>query len=381
MLFTFRTLITRSGRASHFQQEGPLLRLRKPMTPTLYLSISLALADTFTSLNLAAGLIVNSLLFCVFNIDITPGGGKCFKLAVEVSRLGAISSTVVHLLALGINHWIGIIRPLHYAAIMTRRAAWVVILLSWFCPMFLIFLYFSIPHRGFLSEKCETTEFLEEFPWRAVYVSSFFVPLLVMSLIYLHIYVIVKKHNQYRLRYQSSQQLQRNVKAVITTVLILGTYIIGWMPAILWYILVCKTCTFRLDQIEKEVAVPVNFVINTLIILKALVNPIIYAARMSDIKTALNKMRYEFLSRCFGNYFHEEPPQDPMERGSLCESRSLRVSSRGSSTGGSRRVAGTTNSLNSTMRSHRTTNNHNFQGNTNGNRNNNQDTLEMMEWK
>lgn len=38
-------------------------------------------------------------------------------LALEAVRLGAVIVTVVHLLALAINHYIGIARPLHYAGI------------------------------------------------------------------------------------------------------------------------------------------------------------------------------------------------------------------------------------------------------------------------
>ena len=36
-------------------------------------------------------------------------------LVLEAVRLGAVIVTVVHLLALAVNHYIGIARPLHYA--------------------------------------------------------------------------------------------------------------------------------------------------------------------------------------------------------------------------------------------------------------------------
>ena len=37
------------------------------------------------------------------------------KLTLEAIRLAAVIVTVVHLLALAINHYIGIAKPLHYA--------------------------------------------------------------------------------------------------------------------------------------------------------------------------------------------------------------------------------------------------------------------------
>lgn len=42
-------------------------------------------------------------------------------LVLEAVRLGAVLVTVVHLLALAVNHYIGIARPLHYAGIFTCR--------------------------------------------------------------------------------------------------------------------------------------------------------------------------------------------------------------------------------------------------------------------
>ena len=176
---------------------------RRPMTPTLYFSISLALADAAASIALATGLIVNSLLPCVFNIKIVPPHPNCVTLVIEIFRLGCILITVKHLLALGINHWIGIVRPLHYAATMTRRTAWLVIVISWASPVLLLFAYFSVhPGQGFLIEDCRIVSIFNEKTFRAIFASLFFAPLLVMSMIYLHIFLIVKSTHQHRLRYQ-----------------------------------------------------------------------------------------------------------------------------------------------------------------------------------
>jgi len=59
---------------------------------------------------------IHSLLPKVYKVDI-PSKSPCSMLALEAVRLGAVIVTVVHLLALAINHYIGIARPLHYAGI------------------------------------------------------------------------------------------------------------------------------------------------------------------------------------------------------------------------------------------------------------------------
>lgn len=61
-----------------------------------------------------------SLLPKVYNVDI-PDWGPCSVMALEVIRLAAVIVTVLHLLALAINHYIGIARPLHYAGILNFR--------------------------------------------------------------------------------------------------------------------------------------------------------------------------------------------------------------------------------------------------------------------
>jgi len=55
---------------------------RKPMSPTLYFSISLALADAYASLVLGTGLLINSFL-PVYGIGL---GEYCFQLTLEAFR-------------------------------------------------------------------------------------------------------------------------------------------------------------------------------------------------------------------------------------------------------------------------------------------------------
>lgn len=87
------------------------------------------------------------------------------------------------------------------------------------------------------------------------------------------------------------RQMEGNVKAIFTTLLILGSCVVGWVPAVITYIIVCSTgCPYsgpELRKIQMEHYVLffyINFVVNLLIILKTLANPIIYSFRMAEIK-------------------------------------------------------------------------------------------------
>ncbi|XP_046391716.1 beta-3 adrenergic receptor-like [Ischnura elegans] len=299
--------------------------IRRPMSPTLSLSISLAAADAYNALFLGTGLLVNSLLPRVIGESVEDmAHGRCILLGFEALRVGGIFVSVAHLLALAVNHYLGILRPLHYAATLTPRITTILIIFLWKIPIAFFFVYFSsISGQGFQSPHCEYA-FIKQLGFRAVFSCLFFAPLILMAFIYLHIYCIVRRtqcsrqrsrlgrqldegsrglvrgsgRDSGRSRSEScrgrtprARQLARNWKAVVTTMLILGTYILGWIPAVMLFLLVCDNCVLEFKDPDKRVMLAAYSFANLLIILKSLSDPIIYAARMQEIKAALGRMK------------------------------------------------------------------------------------------
>ncbi|XP_043286249.1 trace amine-associated receptor 4-like [Venturia canescens] len=283
--------------------------IRRPLSPTLHISLSLAGADAFSSTALAIGLLMNSFIPKGLCLRLSDVG--CFLLSLEAIRLGGVMITVGHLVALGVNHYLGIVKPLQYLTIMTHRITSFLIILLWILPLLFFFTYFSvIEDEGFQSLDCGTHTFLFKRKFRMMFSSLFFAPFLLMVCIYFHIFCIVRKHQASRLRFRragssfrrndgdktereehsASQQMARNVKAINTTLFILGSFVIGWMPATFLYIFVCEDCPLKFDWIDDEAKFFINIVSNCLIILKTLINPIIYAARMHEIQIATKRM-------------------------------------------------------------------------------------------
>lgn len=279
--------------------------IRRPLSPTLYISLSLAGADAFTSSILGIGLVLNS--FIPIGLGINLQGIDCFLLALEAVRVGGVIITVFHLMALAVNHYLGILKPLHYLSILTYRNTTILLVLLWVLPISFFALYFNlIENDGFQSEGCKNYEFLLHKQFRMLFSSLFFGPFAAMICIYVHIFCIVKRHQATRLRFRragssvrarasealrsNSRQMARNVKAIHTTLYILGSFVIGWMPAVMMFILVCNDCVLQLNGVSDSVKFFYYCIINCLIILKTLVNPIIYAARMHEIKIATRRM-------------------------------------------------------------------------------------------
>lgn len=136
--------------------------IRGRISPTLHISLSLAGADTFTLVMFAFGLVINSLL--PRGLDVHYFDTKrCFALFIESLRLGGIMTTMLHLLALAGNHYLGILSPLHYPSYMTRRNIHYCALLLWLIPSTFLIIYFStLKDEGFSAEGC---------PWRYVEIS------------------------------------------------------------------------------------------------------------------------------------------------------------------------------------------------------------------
>ncbi|XP_067203754.1 trace amine-associated receptor 4-like isoform X2 [Linepithema humile] len=280
--------------------------IKRPLSPTLHISLSLSGADAFTSCALGIGLVMNS--FIPHGLEIELEGMNCFLLALEAVRLGGVIITVFHLMVLAINHYLGILKPLHYLSIMTHRNITILLVLLWVLPISFFVLYFSlIEDDGFQSEECKKNMFLVHRQFRILFSSLFFGPFVVMTCIYIHIFYIVKRHQAMRLRFcgaesfirvntsevtrNNNRRMARNIKAINTTLYILGSFIIGWMPGVIMFMLFCEDCVWQLKNvISMNIAFIIYTIINFLIILKTLVNPIIYAARMHEIKIAKRRM-------------------------------------------------------------------------------------------
>lgn len=81
-----------------------------------------------------------------------------------------------------------------------------------------------------------------------------------------------------------------HTKALVTTLLILGTYLLCYMPAVIFFAITCVDhCPFPITQMDWRLRISIAFVTNGLVVLKAIVDPMIYSYRMREMKSALSK--------------------------------------------------------------------------------------------
>lgn len=83
---------------------------------------------------------------------------------------------------------------------------------------------------------------------------------------------------------------QTNTKALITTLLILGTYFISYVPAIIYQVLTCiDHCPYPLYELSYSRRVLLGAMTTLLLVAKSVIDPFIYSYRMSEIQVAIGR--------------------------------------------------------------------------------------------
>uniref|UniRef100_A0A915JQ75 G-protein coupled receptors family 1 profile domain-containing protein n=1 Tax=Romanomermis culicivorax TaxID=13658 RepID=A0A915JQ75_ROMCU len=289
--------------------------LRRPLSINLLLSLSLAAADLFSGL-----LIILQLLLNRPDIYDYLQPHNCLILPAEILRLSSFSISVFHLLALAGNHFAGVVLPLHQRAWNTKIVKIGVVGFVWLLPPAILFVVtFSIPDQGFRSRDCENLSFVQQsFMFRNLISVLIFSPMFATIGIYVATVIYLRKTKNDPLLNASTkrpsksdtttmvnQRKKNNNKLFWTMILLMGTFILGWMPSVLIYLLICETCPFAISPDTWLFFVLVTFTF-TLTIVKLCCNAFIYALRVTELRRALKLMH----ATCLWTLFRYEAYRD-----------------------------------------------------------------------
>ncbi|CDW56183.1 G-protein coupled octopamine receptor [Trichuris trichiura] len=267
--------------------------LKTKLTPTLRLTVSLAVSDVWTSTVVAFSMVYNSYLAVVYDVPVSA----CVALTFEGIRTGGLLTGCLHLLALSANHYLLIVKPFLYSKILTTGHTIVVIVLLWLVPPCALLAFFaSLEGEGYRSMdgSCLNVAFFHKLQFRLVIFLLICLLLVVMSVLYLLMLITLnqmeKRFNSVRKSGPCSQlqQLTKKRKVLITSLLIWGTFILGWIPSSVIFVLTCATCPFPYSESSTLAIVFATSVLaNFCILVKSLINPVIYAVRIPEIRGVL----------------------------------------------------------------------------------------------
>ncbi|VDP43019.1 unnamed protein product [Soboliphyme baturini] len=262
-------------------------------TSTLRFTVSLAISDVWTSTIVAVSLVYNSYITVVYRLSISA----CVALTFEGIHTGGLLTGTLHLLALSVNHYIVVSQPfLHHKILSTRNTLTVIVLLWVIPPVALLLCFASIENQGFRSPdgKCTDVDFFHKLEFRLTISIIILLFIVMMSLLYIAVLVFLNKEAKKFLIKQhcsNSQRIRRMRNTLVTTLIIWGTFVVGWIPTSLIFVLTCSTCLFPYSQTSAyNVVFFISILANLCILLKSLVNPIVYAIRIPEIRTVMTRL-------------------------------------------------------------------------------------------
>ncbi|XP_033763039.1 melanocortin receptor 5-like [Pecten maximus] len=210
--------------------------------------------------------------------------------------------SLLNLLAMAIDHYVAVLQPLYYNTILSRIKCNIIIAFLWslafiggFCN-FLTGLGSSKDRARYLN-YCEVIMY-NDFHGEYLIMITTFICLVSIVFIYLRIYCEVKAiHNRLTPLQKDSFH---NKKSQITTLLIIGTFIICWLPTCIFQIVMVIQIQVNRQMVQKlfVTLLRANKYLYALLLLNCVCDPIIYAVRLRDVQMGY----YRLLSRCFKCY-------------------------------------------------------------------------------
>lgn len=312
-----------------------VMRHRKLRVITNYFVVSLAFADMLVAMFAmtfnASVQIYEKWLFGYFMCDVWNSLDVYFSTA-----------SILHLCCISVDRYYAIVKPLRYPVYMTKRVVAIMLLAIWVSPALISFVpifkgwYTTDDNQKFRESNVDACEFRVN-KWYAVVSSSisFWIPCTIMVFTYLAIFMeanrqekeIYNRHGTALLLnanntngdmlsnsggssrtltcHEINQDLhhtptkERNIikmkrehKAARTLGIIMGTFILCWLPFFLWYIStsLCTECP------NPDIIVTIVFWIGYF---NSTLNPLIYAYFNREFREAFkNTLQCVFCSLC-----------------------------------------------------------------------------------
>ena len=274
------------------------------LTPHSKLVTSLAVSDLCFALQTICSMLISELRKYY---DV----GLCYDTVLQRLFIpGVILASLFNLLALGIDHFIAIVKPLHYSRIVTNSRTSASIALIWIVsfitvviePIYEINNYFEIIkyYDGHQDLFCIFMfhNYMSRIPDFLV-IPEF----IVLVLLYTRIYVAYKQYVMRRTTFRPDDQ--HNNKAIVTTLLIIATFMVGWVP----YSLTIIVYTCGISGMTWDIAQHISL---CFAYLNPLCDALIYALRLEIVKQGYKTIFRKVCRKCQICFRKENPNTDAM---------------------------------------------------------------------
>ena len=235
-----------------------------------------------------AGLVVDP-MYIAIGVFAQPRIGSILLKSVSMVWIHSIAATVFNLCCVSVDRFIAIRFPFRYQDIITKQRCYAIITMVWLISLFL-------PFSWILVENAMT---VEDFSFSLSFI-SFAVPLTVVTLCYFWIFKVAKKQAS-RIKgenLQNSNEMNcpvravRNHKAIKTIGLVLGVFIVSWLPSLVLSVVYYVTASDKCFSNKLVLVWPWLYAVA---LTSSAINPWIYFFRNGEFREALHRRLHWFL--------------------------------------------------------------------------------------
>ena len=211
----------------------------------------------------------------------------CSYMFVKSLNTIGLNINLMNLMLMALDHYVAIFSPLKYPLTMTKRRVIPMIIGIWVIAILLgLSDFFSA-----IKDKAEWKDFnycekVGDTLYEGEYSIFIIAPICLGVIIYVYIRIYMKvKSRNIPGNSSMNREVRRHSKALITTLLNIGAFIVSWMPLCLFEItLVIKADTDPLSLVDNQkTLMHVNYHLMNLLIMHAIADPIIYTVRMKEV--------------------------------------------------------------------------------------------------
>ncbi len=274
-----------------------ITRMHRNLTAHFRFIMSLAMSDILVGMT-AMLHVINHIANPTFGIGYGPWAqrvtARCAFMFIKALNTTSLNITLLNLMGMAIDHFLAILRPLHYPTLMDRSRATGLLASFWVLAIVCGFSDFLSAYPKYIRyteiyNYCEfifLTKYQEEYPLFAIAIICF----CVMTFTYVSMFRAIRRRhlNMGPVRHD----VQRNKKALFTTLLILGTFIVCWLPTCLFQIIMIiavKIDKSSVAHLVKKFTMADRYLYD-LLILNTILDPIIYAVRMREVQLGYRRL-------------------------------------------------------------------------------------------
>ena len=227
--FVIQFVVSFIGLFANIFNIAAILHIPQGQTTHSKLIISLGVADICLSI---LGLILVPIPFLKDEVQ------RCFIVVVDRTFSPfAVVVLLLNLLALGIDQYVAIVKPLHYQRLLSTVRINVLIHLLWIISVtiglldMVVTIFVDVINGSLLSKHFTFCEYILNAGFRcSEYIIQIVFILVSFALIFLYVRTFLEYRQFVARREVSGQDELHDKKAIITTLLVIGTFQICWFP-------------------------------------------------------------------------------------------------------------------------------------------------------